>query len=292
MTDLPIFGPRDLAPGETLEPENVNGRFRIKQPDGSKPKLYTRCTTFIGALEDETLLKKWSQRVIMAGLVAEPALYDELHNTDTMDKEAMNKLADRAFEAGEGHVESQKGTWLHNLSYWWDTLKAMPPEMTHSDMADLATILRVCDQAGIHHLYRERRIVIDSMKITGTPDYISEYTCLDGTRRIVIGDLKTGKGEELTYGRGKMAQQLAVYAHAEWLYTDDGSATGLREPMPEVSKTHGLILHVPQGGAVQGLKPHLYEIPLYIGWNGVEISRRVRDWRNYSKRVFHEVPLP
>lgn len=287
MTELPIFGPGDLAPGETLEPrKGYDGRFYIKCPDG-KERLYTRTTTFIDVLEDKSQLEKWRNRVILVGLHQDPQILVEVARTDPLDKDAMNKLSQRAFEAGDGHLKAQKGTDLHRLTYLWDMLLPIPP-LTDADQADLHSYVGITNTSRFKgYLHREHRVVVDHLKVTGTPDGVVTYECLDGVVRNVIIDIKTGR---VDYGAGKMAQQLRIYAEGE-LYTDDGSDTGLREPLPDVSKEIGLILELPQGGAINGVKPVLYEVDLNTGWYGANLSKQVRSWRNWSKKCFTEVPL-
>lgn len=296
MTTPHFYAPNELAPGEVREPEvNGRGQFRIKCPDG-KARWYTRCTTFIGSLEDESAIVAWKRRVDLIGLQVDWAastheytdtLWDELQQADPLDKDALNEIVERAFVAGDGYLKAQKGTDLHRLCELWDTGQPLP-ELSKPDEADLSFYLDACDKWGLLHLdgFREQRVVHDEFKVTGTPDSIVNYKCLDGVRRNVIFDLKTGR---VDYGRGKMAQQLAMYAASE-TYTDDGSPTGARAPLPDVSRDVGLILHLPQGEAQNGVEPRLYEVDLRMGWYGIMQSRRVREWRNISKRTFHEVP--
>lgn len=302
MTEDPFFTPNQLAPGEVLEPEvNWQGQFRIKCPDGVS-RWYTRCTTFIGNLEDETLLRKWRERKIIDGFLADPELWAKWldlkaawDESGVEDKMARNDLAQMAFVAGGGEDASSKGTFLHALTYRWDTLQDTDnvPMTSTADDADLRSYIQLCDKAGLRFVSREQRVVIDYLKVTGTPDMVAEgYRCLDGKVRNVIADLKTGVTDDYArYGTGKDAQQLAMYADGVE-YVDDGSDTGVRTPFPvEVSRDVGLILHVPQGGAIVGQKPTLYEVNLRVGRYGVGLSKELRDWRNFSKRVFTEVPL-
>lgn len=287
---LPIFGPNELAPGETLEPEvNAQGRFRIKCPDG-KSRWYTRVTTYIKGLDDRSKLEAWKLRTVFQGLAVDPALSREVAGCDPEDRDLLEKLVERAFEAGDGYLKARIGTERHVLSYLFDTMAPLPP-MTETETEWLRRYVSLCRRAGLEWVHRERRVVVDRLKVTGTFDGYAWYTHADGVRRPTVVDLKTKAGPSFDFGRGECAQQLGLYVHPEaMLYADDGSATGLREPVPEeMSRETGLILHVPQDNDGEAA---LYEVDLTAGLHGVGLSGRVRAWRNYSRKTFERRHLP
>jgi hypothetical protein len=113
------------------------------------------------------------------------------------------------------------------------------------------------------HTWIEQLTVLDSHKIAGTPDRIS--TLPTGQR--VIFDLKTGS---LDFGIGKIAMQLAVYAHSA-IYNVD---TFERTPH-NADKTVGIIAHLPAGSG----KCELVEVDLVAGWEAVQLAKEVREWR-------------
>jgi len=276
----------------TTEPAmNQRGQFQIKTPKG--PRWYTRCTTYIKCLDDTTFLQQWKNRVIMSGLRADPRLQQELMGytpDQCMDKNLMNAFIDRCFEAGDGRLKATIGTRLHSLAEMIDNGKQLPENVTQDELRRMENYLHLCAKHGIvgdKMVSREKRVVIDELKVTGTPDMvIADYKCLDGKTRNVIGDLKTKDGP-LDFGRGEMALQLCMYSFGEE-YVDDGSAGGKRTPFPvEVSREVGLILHVPQSG---DRPPTLYEADLMMGQYGRSLAAKVREWRNTSKRIFTEVP--
>jgi len=49
---------------------NGNGQYLIKRPSDGRMVGYTRTTTFIGALEDTTMLTKWKMRILLEGVAA------------------------------------------------------------------------------------------------------------------------------------------------------------------------------------------------------------------------------
>ena len=280
---LTLYGPSELAPGETREPEvNSRGQFKIKCPDG-KARWYTRCTTFIDCLSDRTTLEKWKQRVILIGLQKDRELMRTVAFADPDDRDELNELAEAAFEAGDGYLKSRKGTDRHKITELWDAAQELP-ELDEEAEADLRAYIHVTSERITEHLHVEQRVVNDELRVTGTPDRICTYEALNGKTLNVIADLKTGSS--VNYDAGKIAQQMAVYASGQ-LYTDNGSPTGVRTPLPDVSREIGLLIHAPQGEATA----KLYEVNLMVGWAGVAHARAVREWRNYSKRVLTEVPL-
>jgi hypothetical protein len=92
----------------------------------------------------------------------------------------------------------------------------------------------------------------------------------------MIADLKTGSS--IAYSAQSFACQLAIYAHADSVYEQgdrpDGSQDR-RSPMPDVSHTHGLIVHLPAGEA----RCELHVVDITAGWEAVRLSFEVRSWR-------------
>lgn len=269
-------------------PMNSRGQFQIKCEDG-KPRWYTRCTTYIKVLEDRSRLEAWKMRKVLIGLHADVGLQQELvamSQEQLADRDLMDKLVDRIFRAGDGYLAAERGTRDHKLAELFDTLQPLPP-MTEIEQRNLHTYVDTCQRLGIQMLLREQRVVIDHLKVTGTPDAVARYRCLDGVTRNVIVDEKTKPGA-YNYGRAEVAQQLAMYADGV-LYEDDGTPTGKRSPLPDVSKDIGLMLHIPQDGSQQAT---VYEVDLRMGRHLLNLSGEVRRSRNYGKHVFTEVPLP
>lgn len=286
---LPIYSPSELAPGEVKEPEvNSRGQFRIKCPDG-KQRWYTRCTTYIKCLDDRSLLEAWKNRIVLAGVYVDTDVQRDLLAADHKDRDQMNGLAERAFTAGDGYLKAEKGTRLHKLAELYDTGQPLPADLTEEEVLSLKTYVQLCEMHNLQFVSREKRVVVDHLKVTGTPDAVAaDYRCLDGKVRNVIADLKTKPGE-INFGRGEMSMQLGMYSDGEE-YEDDGSPTGKRTPFPvEVSRDIGLVLHVAQDNSVPS---QLFEVDIRLGSYGISLAGKVREWRNISKSVFHEVPPP
>ena len=282
-------------PPETL---CVDGRVPGKRPGttkqcpkckgaGAKEVLYTRCTSFVGALEDRQNLERWMKRTVLVGLAAdEPDPWDgnglirRVRDADPDDRDALDALADEAFTLGEGYEKAQKGTDLHALTELVDRGKPLPDDVSLADRRDMAAWVRLHEEFGIEQLDAERFVVVDSLKVAGTYDrrVISpdpRMRCevcdspYDGVSKVL--DLKTGR---VDYGGGKMRQQLAVYAHGE-AYDPETGRRSEHDVCPHV----GFVVHLPAGTG----EAYLYRLDLVQGWRDVALSAQVREHRRTSK---------
>lgn len=276
---------------EVLLPEIPRDRFKrpmIKPPGGGKEEPYTRATTWAGAVEDTYNLGRWQQRMTAHGLSIRP---DLLLRVSSLGEEppkfvldprqqtwetnpryrpwvqSMDEACETAQEAAAAHAKATIGTSLHALAEIMDRGEEMPvvPSEYLSHLAAYAEAT-----AGWEWLEIERFLVLDDLKIGGTPDRIA---MVPGHPRPVIADIKTG---DVTYGQGKMAMQLAIYAHSEIYHLD-----GIREPLhPDLDQEIGLII------ALDAVKAscEILTIDIAAGWRGVQLAGQVRSWR--SRRGF------
>ena len=114
----------------------------------------------------------------------------------------------------------------------------------------------------LHHVRVEQFMVLDDLKVGGTPDRVVDYT-----GGCYIADIKTGGIE---CGIVKIAAQLAVYAHANTY----NIATGARGEH-DADLDRGLIIHLPAGEACC----RLYWVDLRAGWEAVQLAGEVRALR-------------
>lgn len=259
------------------QPEIERDRYSrplVKPPGGGKAVAYTRCTTFVGCLEDTYNLSRWQQRMVALGLSQRPDLMLGVTATDPDDKKALNRFCEDAMEAAKAHAAATTGTALHALTERIDRgqeVGAVPDAY----LADLAAYTEATKDLTATHI--EQFCVLDSLKIGGTPDRVVRY---QGKR--YIADVKTGSIE---YGVHKIAMQLAVYARS---HTYD-VATGVRgEHGAEMDR--GLIIHLPAGAGTC----ELVWVDLLAGWEGVKLAKRVREVRALKFRdltqPFHGIP--
>lgn len=243
-------------------PRDGKGRPLVVPEGGGKRVAYTRCTTYVGALDETYNLGKWMQRMVAVGITQRPDIHLQiaaLAGDPDANKKALDQACDAAREAAAASAAATTGSALHQLTELIDRgrdVGVVPDAYT----ADLDAYRAAT--AHMKHIHIEQFCVHDPLKIGGTPDRVTE---IDGKR--YIADVKTGSIE---YGIGKIAMQLAVYARSK-LYdpvTGDRDLHGA-----EVDK--GIIIGLPAG---QG-RCDLYWVDLIEGWRGVKYAKDVREWR-------------
>lgn len=235
------------------------GRPMIVPPEGGKPVPYTRCTTFVSALEDTYNLSKWQQRQVAMGLAARPDLVEAVAERRE-DKRALDDIVNQAHEAAASSASAEMGTAIHACTEDMDRGGNMAdvPSMYREDVAAYLDVT-----AGMTHEHIEQFMVMDALKIGGTPDRV---TVLPDGRRVIL-DLKTGR---VDFGMGKIAQQLAVYSRS--LVYDIAKCE--RRPL-DVDQSVGIVVHLPAGTGTAAL----LEVDLNAGWEAVQLAAQVRAWR-------------
>jgi hypothetical protein len=242
---------------------------------GMKEVLYTRCTSFVGVLESRQNLEAWQRRITLLGLAVDGMLWADLLACSPDDRDAIDAIADKAFEVGDGHAAAQKGTDLHALSECVDSGTELVTEdgteASFADRLDMGAYLGCVQDHGLTFTDMECFVTQDDLKIGGTFDRRAVWSanpCDCGLP--VIFDLKTGR---IDYGQGKICQQLGVYAHSDRY----DAATGARAAL-DVCQRYGLILHLPQGTGTASL----HQADLRAGWDAVQLSAAVREHRRVS----------
>lgn len=265
------------------------GRPMIIPPDGGRPTPYTRCTTFVGALEDTYNLGRWQQRMVAHGLATRPDLLLRASSLGAQPEKfvqdprgqwvanprfdpwrsEMDQTCEQALEAAAAHARATIGTSLHALAERMDRGEdvGIVPEQY---LPHLAAYAEATDRW--EYLYIERFLVNDELKVGGTPDRIAKVPGFD---RPMITDIKTG---DVTYGVGKMAMQLAMYAHSQ-VYDVDGARRDLPE---DLDTSTGLIVALDATKATC----EVFEIDLVAGWQAVLLAGQVRRWRT-RKGLMH-----
>lgn len=255
-------------------------RPKVWVPEKQKLMLYTRTTTYIDCLDDKTNLQRWGKRLVLVGATRAINLVDQargLDPEDAGDKKKLDGLAEKVFAIAGGNDKRERGSLSHWLSEYRDREEELEFGLSDADRADM-TAYRVATRM-LQPKHIERRIVLDELKITGTPDRVSWYEGPgpDGCHLAchLITDLKTGNVE---YGGLKMAMQLAIYSRGtfyDW-------RTQTRTPLPEdINQKWGMIVHLPVGSGTCTV----YWIDLEVGWEGVQLATQVRKIRNTGKRV-------
>jgi hypothetical protein len=232
------------------------GRPYIRQPDG-KHIPYTRATTLAGAIDDLYGLMKWKVRTALIGVVDRPDLRLAVaaHRDN---KDQLDEIGERALEAGQANYASTIGTALHSLTEKIDRGEPLGyvPEEYREDIAAYETVT-----ADMQRVYIERMVVLDDLRVAGTPDLIVDYQGCE-----YITDKKTGSVDYPL----KMAAQLAIYSRGRIYNPDDGTRVDLH-----VNQERAIILHMPArtGQCIP------YWVDLTVGWEAVQLALQVRDMR-------------
>jgi hypothetical protein len=309
------FAKPSEAPVRFEDRVNGNGQYKIKTPDDPrKERGYTRVTTYIDCLEDKTMLEKWKARVLLEGVAtSEDDVTDRVATiTNARDdaiakarkadrkgklgvgelaplidhawgdfKRALDALADEVFEIGGGREKATKGTDLHALCDLAESEgiaavgdKLTAGEITPADLADVEAYLEAIKKLGARPVLAEQVVVNDDLKVAGRLDrvYMVKLPGEARARKRVV-DLKTGSVE---YGKGKIAQQIELYAGGS-AYDEE---TGERTPLG-VDRTLGLLIHLPAGTG----RATVHRVDLSLGRKGNRLAGEVRAWRNEGKRA-------
>ncbi|WP_369186478.1 hypothetical protein [Streptomyces sp. R08] len=267
---------------------------------GGKPVALTRTTTFIDCIEDKSALSGWKSRMTLVGAAMRPDLLNvvsQLDPEEPADKRKLDRLAEQALDISGANAKREKGTHLHTLSEYVDRGQPLPAGTSPHDKLDMAAYMGATVPFTVKAV--ERFVVVPELGTGGTFDRLLEYAGpgpegghIEGH---FIGDLKTGT---ITYGKLKMATQLAVYSHGEFydhtLFPVDPAdrkafaawkkrevsaeeAAVAYSPLPgHVSRKWGIIINLPAGSGDCAL----HWVDLEIGWDAARLARQIRATRS------------
>jgi hypothetical protein len=195
-----------------------------------------------------------------------PVQARSLDSTDRAEKKQLDRLVAQATDAAGSNDKRDAGTWLHKLSEHVDRGEALP-ECSSQDLADMAAYKAATVHLDVVHV--ERLVVVDALKVAGTPDRVSRYDGPGPDGEWISGnlitDLKTGS---VDYGALKMAMQLAVYSRGQFY----DPVQGTRTELPSVHQQWGLIVHLPVGSA----NCTVHWVDLSVGWAAAQLAQQVR----------------
>lgn len=294
-------------------PRDGRGRPLIVPKTGGKPVAYTRTTTFIDCIDDKSNLNTWDKRMVLIGVAKRPELLDGvlgLDYDDPVEKRWLNARAEQAKDASGANDKREQGTHLHALTEAVDAGVALPESTPAADVADMASYM--IETVDFTVLHVERLVVVNELRVAGTPDRISYYEGPGPTGRLVSGnyitDLKTGSVER---GALKMAMQLAIYSRGEFydhtlfpVDVDDkkafiawkkyevpaemAAAAYAPQDVP-VNQRWGIIMNLPAGSG----ECTLFWVDLSIGWKLAKLALRIRAARSTKKAMlpFYVAPV-
>lgn len=275
MSADPFDAPTPAAPaaGGGVQPEPKRDRWgRYLLPDPGEPGAtsalaWTRATTFAKSISDTFGLTKWQLRMALKGLTMRPDLYARAAAATVDDKNVLDQVAEAAKEAAGSSAGASLGSALHQFTERVDRGEQVQvPAPWDADVAEYQRVLAE-HRIDVDPSLIERIIVVKQHHVAGTLDRIYSSSAWSKPR---IGDLKTGK--DLSYGWLEIAVQLALYANADAMWN---GLTDRYEPMPDVDRETGVVIHLPVGTA----KATVYEIDLVAGWEIAQTCAEVRGLR-------------
>jgi hypothetical protein len=267
----PQFGtPVEPAP----EPRRDRwGRPLVVPPDGGKEVAYTRCTTYVKALDDLNNLMDWKARMTLIGAAKSESIIKAAKVLDPSDKRGAKDLVEKALTLAGAGDKATDGTTLHRLTELMDTGRPLPDGLDDQTLADLAAYRRAT--AGLQVRSAEQFVVNHALKVAGTFDrelgMPTDRVPAWLAGKVVIGDLKTGS---LEWAIGAICMQLAVYANSDRYDVEAGTTAPL-----EVDRSVGVVIHLPAGSG----ECALYAVNLAAGWEAVQLAGKVREWRAGAK---------
>lgn len=275
-----------------LRPEPERDRFKrylLPHPNDGVITAWSRATTVVKALKDETFLTDWKTRKAAVGAVKDPAVASRLAQLDyeieankddwriarPLKEEARDRV-EQLLDASGANDGRNRGTEAHSLTEWADVgrLDEVYHLATDSQKNDLAAYLEVCGLAGIERprKYVERVVLNLTVESAGTFDRLVRLR--DG--RLVVADVKSQ--QNFAFGFLDVACQLAQYAHADFMIGDDGELVRMPD---ELDKSVGIVMHCAVGSG----QCELYEIDLEVGWEAALVAHKVRTLRSTSKKL-------
>ena len=277
--------PTQFAPPTVEIPRDRWGRPLVKQPGGGQV-AYTRASTLGKALEEQSALAAWKQRMTLIGVTLAPhlAMSAAAHREDASaaGKAKLNDLCEQAMQAAQAGARAEIGTALHKLLETVDAGRdpgPFPAEY-HADVE----AYRIAT-AGFRWLGAEQFVVCDQLQAAGTFDRTRIVPPKPRSRAkptVRVVDIKTGASVD--YAWLSIAVQLAVYAHGERYDAGTGERTplGLDPATGEVYDVDLRVAEVVWLPAGEG-RAQVIEVDIASGWTAAGLATGVRKLRKEAK---------
>lgn len=272
------------------------GRYKLPSPSTGRPTGYTRATTVASTLDDTYNLSRWARRETVRHVIdAQGSAGESRRQFMTLrdalaeeNKGAVDSALDALDELGGGKDAAELGTAVHAWLEAVDIGQILPADVPPQFQPYVTNYRTVLARYGLTPVpeYAERVVLNDNGEetIAGTLDRIYR---VEATGELILGDVKTSK--TLEYGYLAHSVQLAIYSHANWMLKADGTGW---EPMPELSREYGLIMHVPSN---QPERSEAVTMDLAYGLSSLAVSLDVRRRRKEAKKMVpfvHALPIP
>lgn len=259
------------------------GRYLLPDPATGAERSWTRVTTAVKGLEggDTFHLQQWMKRMVAFGMGVRPDLVDLAASAeDADDKETLNDVVKQAEAAAAGSKKANTGTALHAFTQKMDRgdTEINIPAAHRERVQEYKRALERYNIGIIPNMI-EITLLFPELELAGTADRFVHW---GGGDLPVVDDLKTGG--TIDFSRVAIAMQLAAYANSPWVWNHE---TQKLDPMPEVDKKTGLVLHLPSTGDIVST---LYRVNIEEGLSLLKKAVDVKQiQKTKGKHLFTEV---
>lgn len=298
---------------------NGNGQYKIFDLEG-KERPYTRVTTYIGCLEDTTMLTKWKLRVALEGVAAIDGpegvsesviarVNDLAHNRDiaitkarkadrkgklghgqlaaittaawSTFKRGLDAIADEAFEVGGGREKAAKGTEIHDLC-------AIAVKDGIDAVGDMLTDGKITPadladvEAFLGALQKLDAKVVEVERVV-VIDELKVAGRLDYVLMVKLPGMLRSSRVVADLKTGRVDLGAGKIAMQLGMYSDGigyDLNTHEREDL-KLSRTKALLFHLPAGSG----ECTVHVVDLGTARRGNKLAGEVRAWRNEGKRA-------
>ena len=244
----------------------VNGRYRLRNPDGKGHKLYTRVSNVAKLLDDNYLITQSDRRKVALGVARTPSIAAAI-NADHDNNTIIDRLCEQAITVAGGTEKRDLGTALHRLIERHDRHEHHHDGewRDHIDAYDTAL---AAHKLTIDRAWIEVVLVNEPYGIAGRADRLLRD--LEG--QLVVADLKTGGYRSWL----AWAMQFSIYA----------TSTHWWDPVKDrlvpidpglIRQDHSLAIHLPAQETPPHCQIHALSIPL--GLDAVLMALEVRRMR-------------
>jgi hypothetical protein len=242
----------------------------------------TGATSVASYPEDKYNINLWKCRMALTGGAQKPALMERVA-AHIDDRTKLNDLVEEAVEYAKANEARERGTAIHRLAERIDLGEEIVDTPLARQVQD--TWKAALDDASltVDTGYVERIVIYPDLYIAGTFDRIVASW---DTGELYIADIKTGPNA-VNYPHAT-AIQLAIYANAPLLAAPlpkGGGTTDQFEPMPQVNKDIGFIIHMPEER-----KAEVVPINIAAGWEAFnDICIPIQRWRRRKDLIQHRI---
>lgn len=276
-----------LTPGPFADPvqakskiQIVRGRYKLPDPRTGDYRMFSRASTIAKTLESTYHLDRWKDRKLAKGLSMRPDLVDLAGSMDEDDKDGFADLVKTARDTAGANQGSNHGTAIHSLAERVDRGECLP-QGTRKSNADTIRAYQnamALAQCQVYPEYIERVVLtyIGDIPVVGRLDRVANArrpALLELLRPgpiDMIGDLKTGTS---MLGELSFAIQLSIYAHASYLWDEDGERwVPIEDTGLELDKGVAMVMHVPS----DDIRCDIQLVNIQEGWEYAHLAMDVR----------------